>query len=103
MIKKCRCKGTMSVCQSMSDGDWEDVFIKDKWYEVNHVEWSNDPVHDLKMRKINGGWRDYLAMTEFGTWRQLTRSDFNIIFYSDVELREALINDIIENIEPFHH
>lgn len=95
MIKKCRCKGTMSQCQSLSDGDWEDVFIKDKWYEVNHVEWSDDPKYDLEMRKMNGGWRYYIAMTEFGTTMNLKRSEFNAIFYSEIELRESLINDII--------
>lgn len=95
MIKKCRCKGTMRQCQSMASSDWEDIFIKDKWYEVNHVEWSSDPNRNMEMYRINGGWRDYLAKTESGIWKQLSRAEFRVVFYSDSELRNTLIDEII--------
>lgn len=92
MIKKCKCKGTM---REFLEENWVDIFVKDKWYEVNHIAWSDDPAHDLKMRRMNGGWKDYLAITELGERKQLLRVEFNLIFYSDVELRESLIDDII--------
>lgn len=89
-----KCKGGMRVTESF-DLPWIDIFIKDKWYDVEFSLWSDSKEKHEYLLKLNGGFKDYYVTDELGNVRRLSRPEYNSIFYTIEECRNHLIDDII--------
>jgi hypothetical protein len=94
--KRFKCKGNMSISTNRSGGFIE-KFIEGKWYDGSYKIWSEDPTRNKKLYDNNGGWDEYAAISETGENRFFTRSHFKIVFFSDVELRNEIIDEIISD------
>ena len=91
-IRKHKCKATMRQCQSLEDGDWEDIFTVGKWYEVR----SNK--YNFLKSPSRGGYilNEIQVKTEHDDWKSMPKSEFEVTFFSYEESRDELINDIIK-------
>ncbi len=92
----CKCKGSVSLGDIDSGNKWIDVFIAEKWYNVICIPWSNNPISNAESARLNSSkYREYVAIDENGEYRELSRNEFDIIFYYGIELRDTLIKEIL--------
>ena len=70
-----KCKGGMRVADSLGS-PWKDLFIKDKWYDVEFSLWSDSKEKHEYLLKLNGGFRDYYVIDELGEYRRLSKAYF---------------------------
>ena len=104
-IKRFKCKGTMSlismpnITNDLLSPNYANVrtFIEGKWYDGSYKIWSDDPIKNQERYRINNGWDEYAVIDEFGKQRFFTRAHFNAIFFSNLELRNEIIDEIISD------
>ena len=70
--------------------EWADKFIEGKWYEGEYETWGWESGY-----RLNGGWYRYWVVDESGKKEQIDRTRMKILFYSSEELREVLIDEIL--------
>ena len=97
--KRFKCKSTLTELNDPFGDNFRTTnrFIVDKWYDGSYKIWSEDPIKNQERYKINNGWNEYSAIDEYGEQRFLTRSYFRAIFFSDAELRNEIIDEIISD------
>ena len=80
---------------SLFNRQWEDRFIKGKWYDGEYETWNYDRGYE-----INGGWRRYWVINEKEEKEEIHRFHMNVIFEMDLEnLRDNKINEILKKDE----
>lgn len=78
--KRYKCKGAMRTSSSL-ESPWEDQFIEGKWYDCSYE---------------TSGWYEYKAISESGKEINLSKAEFNVVFFTDIDdVREELISEII--------
>ncbi len=93
--KKYKCKGTMKTSPSL-EGEWIDQFVEGKWYDCQYNTWSHEEEKNKLYCRLNGGWDGYKSISESGVEIELSRAEFNVVFYVDYdEIREQLIDEIL--------
>lgn len=104
---KFKCKTTMSVLvrgmippirRRYGDVDfskaeapeWAPKFIEGKWYEGEYETWNWESGY-----RLNGGWSRYWVIDENGKKEEIDRTRMRILFYTSEELRDVLIDEIL--------
>lgn len=86
------CKNTSRIGTGINGQPWVERFIEGKWYDGEYEIWSFDDGY-----RINNGWRRYWVINEQSKKEEISRSRFNLIFETDIQiLRDNKINEIIK-------
>lgn len=90
------CKNRAQVAEG---GKWKTRFEKDRVYDGEYETWGTKSTPEEEMFRINGGWRKYWAINEWGEKEEIPKSHWGIIFYSNNEMRDYKIDKILDQ-EP---
>jgi len=78
---------------------WKTIFQVGTWYDIEYQLWSDDPIKNSDMVRMNDGYSNYWAITKTGEKIKLQKAIFHCVFpyiHKLDEMRESKIYEILD-------